>query len=455
MAKNKLTPFEQMMKESLENLPVDGSTSDWSDINQRLNQVQLPAKTVGRTFKLLMGIAVLSGIASLVFIPHWNNNTPEQQVAVTAVPDEDQNAQEAANQTDADNAKIQNKENITQLNGAVEPETVNKLDISEISDENTTAVPSNSQTDGAGLNETELENVSSDELPLSNQLERAAANTSEEISSNENTESGEKLFRKPVIRLSSEDVCVGDICKARLSSHKENWTVSWYLSDGRMLEGASIEFTGDAATRLSLYAQIQAEKMTVRTEDVSLEIHRVPTAKFTSVKENLSNDLIPFVLFKAVPSDIDGLEFNWNFGNSNNNTAIGAEVKHYYTSKGMYVVTLQAKSQHGCTAIHKEVVAVNDNFNLLAPTSFSPNDDGLNDTWLPATLKHSEYEFSLEIMDKNSDVVFRTSDANEPWDGEVNGKSAERGDFFFWRAFVNHKNEDLVNEYGGRITITK
>ena len=454
MAKNKLTPFEQMMRESLENIPVDGRTSDWSDINQRLNQAQPAGKSVSKTLKLLMGIAVLGGAVALLFIPNWNNNAPQQQVATVPVSDKNQNIQEET-QTEADKPTQSIQEKTSQASDVDEPETENQDGVAETSEEPITNAPDDSHSNAADLNETDVESVSSEALPVSIQTESGTENTSEEVTRVETTESGEKLFRKPVIRLSSAALCAGDICKASLSSYQENWTVSWYLSDGRILEGASIEFTADSDKQLSLYAQIQAEKMTVRTENVSLEIHKVPTAKFSSTKENLSNDLIPFVRFEAVPSDMEGLEYNWNFGNSQHNTAVGAEVKHYYASKGMYVVTLQAQSKYGCSAVHKEVVAVNDNFNLLAPTSFSPNDDGLNDTWLPATLSHSEYEFSLEIMDKNSDVVFRSSDANEPWDGKVNGKSAERGDFFFWRAFVNHKNEDLVNEYGGRITITK
>ena len=455
MAKNNLTPFEQAMKNSLESMPVGSGSPKWDDLSQRLDQVQPTSHSRSWMSKLVVGIAAVVIVAGLVLIPDWNNGDnriTDNQLVTPTNGDENRTKEELP----------ENEVEVEQPSGKT-PQTNNSTTFNQVEE---------MEADSAQENVSSIENQDGNvdvtgtakefnrtDNPV-NSPEDANVATPTKISEEDfNVEQPDeqietdKVFRKPTIILANTEVCQGEPCKAALSFIDESWTVKWYLSDGRVIAGNVAEFSAQSVNDLTLYAQIQTEKMAIKTDRAQMKVNEVPSAKFSWNKENLSNDLIPFIAFKA--EEEDGVTYNWDFGNSSNNTAQGSQVKHYYANKGMYNVTLHAKNESGCVATSSQVIGVNDNFNLLAPTSFSPNNDGLNDTWLPATLKHFQYEFTLEIMDKNNNVVYNTSDAYEPWDGRVNGKLAERGDFFFWRAFVNHKGEDLVNEYGGRITITK
>ena len=52
------------------------------------------------------------------------------------------------------------------------------------------------------------------------------------------------------------------------------------------------------------------------------------------------------------------------------------------------------------------------------PNAFSPNGDGLNDTWKPVfddTLSVNQYD--LQIFDRDGMLVFWTNDPTDGWDG--------------------------------------
>ncbi|NND94293.1 MAG: hypothetical protein HKN45_05465 [Flavobacteriales bacterium] len=55
-------------------------------------------------------------------------------------------------------------------------------------------------------------------------------------------------------------------------------------------------------------------------------------------------------------------------------------------------------------------------FNLGAPKSFTPDNDGKNDTFMPETLEEGDL-FLMTIVQENGNVVFTTSDVSLPWNG--------------------------------------
>jgi gliding motility-associated-like protein len=109
---------------------------------------------------------------------------------------------------------------------------------------------------------------------------------------------------------------------------------------------------------------------------------------------------------------------------------------------------------NGCKDQKTQFVNVIDQNPLLAPNSFSPNSDGLNDYFMPKALENGNFNFELKILDRNGNIVYQTNDSNKPWNGRVNntGELFNNGTPFIW--IVNINSEDgNVKRFTGTINI--
>ena len=124
-----------------------------------------------------------------------------------------------------------------------------------------------------------------------------------------------------------------------------------------------------------------------------------------------------------------------------------------FVKRGVYEIKQVAYSAAGCTDTAYKTVTINNDYNLLAPDAFTPNGDGMNDTWLPMALKDPVYEFSLEIRDLRGNLVFKTSDANSEWEGPADATPAGAGaqNTYVWKAVVQYKG--ATEHYGGTIRV--
>lgn len=68
--------------------------------------------------------------------------------------------------------------------------------------------------------------------------------------------------------------------------------------------------------------------------------------------------------------------------------------------------------------------------NVKIPTVFSPNGDGINDTWEMATLNTYERP-TVKIMNRNGESVFESNGPYKAWDGKQNGKDLPVGVYFY------------------------
>lgn len=96
--------------------------------------------------------------------------------------------------------------------------------------------------------------------------------------------------------------------------------------------------------------------------------------------------------------------------------------------------TLKVISSDGCTASDQVFVKL-----LKTPTipnTFSPNGDGIHDTWEIQYLE-SYPGCTVEIYNRYGQLVFKSVGYNKPWNGTLNGKPLPAGTYYY---IINPKN---------------
>ena len=155
------------------------------------------------------------------------------------------------------------------------------------------------------------------------------------------------------------------------------------------------------------------------------------------------------------------VEWEWNFG-SLGEYGVSNEVDPTFQFPidrgGLYPVTLVVTDVNGCSAQVTRTIEVFDLFNLYIPTSFTPNNDGVNDAFYVQGTDIDPDRFLLQVFNRWNNKVFETRDMNEVWHGPAVNDSeyyAQNG-LYFYRVVVYNKSQSAErHEYTGTVTIIR
>jgi gliding motility-associated-like protein len=118
----------------------------------------------------------------------------------------------------------------------------------------------------------------------------------------------------------------------------------------------------------------------------------------------------------TVNSSVPGLTYTWSPARNISCTACNNPWV-YPTENTAYTVTVS----NGCfNSVDTFNIELLKDFYLAAPTAFTPNGDSNNDLFRFES-KNIE-SFDLKIFNRWGEIVFKTTDINQGWDGYVNGK---------------------------------
>lgn len=127
--------------------------------------------------------------------------------------------------------------------------------------------------------------------------------------------------------------------------------------------------------------------------------------------------------------DIEGAVLLWQDGST-------ATV---YTVKQAGIYTLKITAD-GCEAEDELKVSVqNCHCRPGMPTAFSPNSDGINDTYkpeFPGDCPIKDYTFG--IFNRWGEQIFSTRDLNQGWDGLYRSQKADAGVYFYFLSYYNY-----------------
>ena len=176
-----------------------------------------------------------------------------------------------------------------------------------------------------------------------------------------------------------------------------------------------------------------------------IEIYDYPVAGFIS-RPNPASILNPSVQFVDT-SSLDVVYFDWTFYDSTN-TLIGSDYVQNptYNFSGIieqeYYIHLYVENQNGCSDTVSGTQIVEGEYAFFLPNSFTPNGDGLNDSFFPVGDKVSIENYSFKIFNRWGELIFSTNDFNEKWDGTYQNNPLS-SDAYIWKI-------DLVDSSTGK-----
>ncbi len=91
--------------------------------------------------------------------------------------------------------------------------------------------------------------------------------------------------------------------------------------------------------------------------------------------------------------------------------------------------TLHVQSSHGCGE-QTDIMYLKVYDKIIIPNAFSPNGDGINDTWFIDPLDLFT-DAVLEVFDRSGQVVFKNQGAYKPWNGTRNGIALPTGTYYY------------------------
>lgn len=80
---------------------------------------------------------------------------------------------------------------------------------------------------------------------------------------------------------------------------------------------------------------------------------------------------------------------------------------------------------------------------VAMPNVFTPNGDGSNDSF-HAIFFENIASAELILINRWGEVVFSTTDLSQKWNGELNGREANEGTYFFKLVYTDMKGESLI-----------
>lgn len=234
-----------------------------------------------------------------------------------------------------------------------------------------------------------------------------------------------------------------------LSQTETAASYSWNFGDGTTSSMPNpthvYEVPGTYTVTLDMETSGFCVQQLTSTQSSFVEIYPEPVAGF-SIEPTLVDILNPLVRFDDLSSG--AVQHFYNFGDGGSST--DASGVYVFQGAGAFDVVQTVINEYGCTDVAVGEVGVNGTM-FYAPSSFTPNNDGINDVWLPVATGLAA--FDCKVYNRWGEVIFHTTDVNEPWVGNVNGGEhyAPNG-FYLYQIYLEDQLR-IPATYSGQIQL--
>lgn len=244
-----------------------------------------------------------------------------------------------------------------------------------------------------------------------------------------------------VVALHDTALCAGDSMLLRAVS-SFGGPINYVWSHGMQNHtGAQWNITNIQPNEAGAYVVKAINMYCESTDTVDITVH--PDAALQIAYADTIFFSMPFTL----DAQKDYADYLWN----NGSTAPSLTVYE----PGIY--TLHVVDYTGCPDTDS-IVMMQASMAINIPNAFTPDGDGLNDTFKPEFIGFEPLRYRMEIYNKWGQLVFSTTDTSQGWDGTIEGKETGPEVFVYTIAYNVPPFviiEDKTNPIRGTVMVVK
>ena len=244
------------------------------------------------------------------------------------------------------------------------------------------------------------------------------------------------------VTASPTDLCVGETVYFTDSVSANTFYWTWDFDDGNVLTNVTnpkhtYERSGTYDVTFSGFYLVCPDQDTTMTITVH-DYPRIDLGEDVALCPGADTGVI--LSNKLNPAQI----LDWSTGAQSPSINVGLSETGYYWA---------TTTDNGCTAT--DSIHVERDCYLNIPNSFSPNNDGRNDYFIPRSLLASGVkEFDMKILNRWGEVIYQTnSTEGRGWDGKLNGKEQPTGVYVY--LITARWNNNYQNSFQGNVTLLR
>ncbi|SFT90499.1 gliding motility-associated C-terminal domain-containing protein, partial [Lishizhenia tianjinensis] len=115
---------------------------------------------------------------------------------------------------------------------------------------------------------------------------------------------------------------------------------------------------------------------------------------------------------------------------------------------------LIATSDIGCVDTIVKMVTVEPEVIMYAPNTFTPDGDEYNNSWRVFVEGIDVYSVELTIYNRWGEVIWKSFDLEQQWDGTYNGKQVPTG-VYTWTFKARNKQDDAKFTKTGYVQVMR
>ncbi|MCB0791681.1 MAG: gliding motility-associated C-terminal domain-containing protein, partial [Flavobacteriales bacterium] len=184
----------------------------------------------------------------------------------------------------------------------------------------------------------------------------------------------------------------------------------------------------------------------------AVEVFDKPEAAFTALPE-VPTTFSPEVYFHNLSTGASS--YWWTFADLGHSEEVHPLFTFPSEQAGEYEVCLEAMVAPSCSDTVCSVITIEAAMDVYVPNAFTPDGNGQNESFRPVSVGLDPDQYEFLVFDRWGQVLFRTTDPEEAWDGNYASGSPVPQGVYVWRLIAKDLYSPNRVERIGHVTLVR